>query len=100
MSTFFSVPHTCFTLYRAENSHIKTALQDFGTARVIKDPNKAFLVEIISIQRERERQSGTLSVSAVFLGRLRGGVYVSGLLRACITKRGGATRGIYEISTK
>lgn len=59
----------CFSMcYRAENSHIKTALQDFGTAHVIKDPNKAFLVEITSIRRERERQSGTLNMSAVFSG--------------------------------
>lgn len=66
MSTFFSGPHACFTHYRAENSHIKTALQVFGTADVIKDPNKALLAEITSIQRGRERHSGTLNMSAVF----------------------------------
>lgn len=37
-------------------SYIKTALQDSTTARVIKDPNKAFLVEITERERERERE--------------------------------------------
>lgn len=37
-------------------SYIKTALQDSRTAHVIKDPNKAFLVEITHFQTERERK--------------------------------------------
>lgn len=61
MSMYFSVLQSREYTYR-----IKTALQDFGTAHVIKDPNKAFLVEITSFQRERERQSGTLNMSAFF----------------------------------
>lgn len=76
----FSVSGGCFTCYREKISYIKTALQDFATARVIKDSNKAFLVEITERERkrERERERETLNMSAP--SSLEGEVYVSGLL--------------------
>lgn len=99
----------CFIHTRKQrNPHIKTALQDFGTAHVIKGPNKAFLVEITDVCRETGRQSGTLYMSAVFFfffsfffqARLLGEVYVSGLLRCLHHRETREVQGIYEISTK
>lgn len=109
---FFTVP---LGLWTRPTIHIlKRALQDFGTARVIKAPNKSLLVEITAVRRETDDGRMELRTCQPFFSLffpsplppscLAGEVHVSGLLRGSITEGTGGQRigdaGIYEINTK
>lgn len=101
---FFTVP---LGLWTRPTIHIlKRALQDFGTARVIKAPNKSLLVEITAVRRETDDGRMELRTCQPFFpfffpppsppSCLAGEVHVSGLLRGSITVGTGDWGGATE----
>lgn len=93
---FFFFSTAPLGLWTRPTIHIlKRALQDFGTARVIKAPNKSLLVEITAVRRETDDGRMELRTCQPFFPFffpppsppccLAGEVHVSGLLRGGIT---------------